>query len=192
MSGDDIARVIYLVILLAFLLGVFSFGGRGMGRKLRDLLVWVLIFAMVIIAYGFRDELREGLFPVTTRQVSAETIELRRFDDGHFHADLRVNGVPIRFVVDTGATQIVLSRADAAAAGIDVANLAYLGRADTANGVIATATVHLRELALGDIVDRDLTASVGAGDLGISLLGMDYLNRFSKIEISGDRMLLSR
>lgn len=192
MSGDDIARAIYLVILLAFLLGVFSFGGRNMGRKLRDLLVWILIFAMVVIAYGFRDMLSEGLFPSTTRQVSAGTIELRRRGDGHFNATLTVNGAPIRFIVDTGATQMVLARDDAAAAGIDVSNLAYLGRAETANGPIATATVHLDEVTFGDFVDRDLTASVGAGDLGVSLLGMDYLNRFSKIEISGDRMRLSR
>ena len=92
MSGDDLARVIYLVILLAFLLGVFSFGGRNMGRKLRDLLVWALIFAMVVIAYGFRDMLKEGLFPSTTRQISEHAIELQRLDDGHFNADLTVTG----------------------------------------------------------------------------------------------------
>ncbi len=193
MSGDDIARAIYLVILLLFLLGLFtSGGGRHMGRKLRDLLVWVLIFAMVVIAYGFRDRLGEGLFPSGTRQVSADTIELRRLGDDHFHADLEVNGADIRFIVDTGATQIVLSRDDAEAAGIDVSNLAYLGRAETANGTIATATVRLREVRFGDFVEHDLTASVGAGDLGVSLLGMDYLNRFSKIEISGDVMRLTR
>ncbi|WP_299132438.1 TIGR02281 family clan AA aspartic protease [uncultured Amaricoccus sp.] len=192
MTGDDIAHAIYLVILLVFLLGVFTVGGRNMGRKLRDLLVWVLIFAMVVIAYGFRDRLSEGLFPSGTRQVSADAIELRRLDDGHFHADLEVNGAQVRFIVDTGATQLVLSRDDAAAAGIDVSNLAYLGRAETANGPIATATVRLDEVTFGDFVDHDLTASVGAGDLGVSLLGMDYLNRFAKIEISGDVMRLTR
>lgn len=192
MTGDDIAHAIYLVILLVFLLGVFTVGGRNMGRKLRDLLVWVLIFAMVVIAYGFRDRLSEGLFPSGTRQVSADAIELRRLGDGHFHADLKVNGAQVRFIVDTGATQLVLSRDDAAAAGIDVSNLAYLGRAETANGPIATATVRLDEVTFGDFVDHDLTASVGAGDLGVSLLGMDYLNRFAKIEISGDVMRLTR
>ncbi|MER2508075.1 MAG: TIGR02281 family clan AA aspartic protease [Amaricoccus sp.] len=192
MTGDDIAHAIYLVILLVFLLGVFTVGGRNMGRKLRDLLVWVLIFAMVVIAYGFRDRLSEGLFPSGTRQVSADAIELRRLGDGHFHADLKVNGAQVRFIVDTGATQLVLSRDDAAAAGIDVSNLAYLGRAETANGPIATATVRLDEVTFGDFVDHDLTASVGAGDLGVSLLGMDYLNRFAKIEISDDLMRLTR
>ncbi len=193
MSGDDWAHLVYLAILLVAMLGLFSLGGRvSLGRKLRDALIWVLIFAMVIIAYGFRDTLRNGLFPASTRQLSDQVIELRRLGDGHFHADLTVNGHPVRFIVDTGATQLVLSRDDAVAAGIDLDGLSYLGRAMTANGMIETATVRIDTLQFGDLVDRNVRASVGRGDLGISLLGMDYLNRFESIEIRGDRMLLRR
>lgn len=191
MSGDDWMRAAYLIVLLAFLLGLFSFGRRrNFGRGLRDVLIWALIFAMVVIAYGFRDVLRDGLFPSGTTQIDARTIELRRLRDGHFHADLRVNGAPVSFLVDTGASRIVLSRRDAQAAGIDTEALAFTGRARSANGEVATAPVRLDSVEFGDLVDRGVPASVNGGALDTSLLGMDYLRSFSRIEIIGDRMLL--
>ena len=107
---DTVARVVYLVLLLCFLLGFFAWRRGQIGRRLRDLSVWVLIFAMVVIAYGFRDVLRRELFPAAMVQVSEDAIELRRGSDGHFHATVEVNGQPVRFLVDTGASGIVLSR----------------------------------------------------------------------------------
>lgn len=190
LSPDDWAQVIYLLLLLMGLLGFFSFGGRGVGRRMRDLLIWVLILAMLIIVYGFRDRLSAGLFPVATTRISGDVIELRRGGDGHFVADLRVNDVPVRFMVDTGASQIVLSQRDAERVGIDPASLNYLGEARTANGTVAIAATRLGVVEFGGMVERDVRASVNAGTLDMSLLGMSFLDKFSRIEIIGDRMLL--
>jgi aspartyl protease family protein len=159
---------------------------------LRDLMVWALIFAMVIIAYGFRDVLRDELMPATMVQVSPEVVELRRGSDGHFHATLEVNGAPVRFMIDTGASDIVLARRDAERAGLAPARLDYDRRALTANGPVATARVVLDEVRLGSFADEDVPASVSAGTLDVSLLGMSYLDRFAGIEIAGDRMRLRR
>lgn len=186
-------RLFYLVLLLLGVAGAFLIGGRQrLSRSLRDLAVWALIFAMVIIAYGFRDTLRSALFTGTAMQVSEEAVELHRGADGHFHALLSVNDRPIRFIIDTGASDIVLSRADAAAVGIDLGRLDFSGRAQTANGPVPTAPVRLAVVRLGDFTDRDLPARVNGGELGGSLLGMTYLDLFSQIEISGDRMRLHR
>ena len=163
---------------------------RQLGATLQQLLAWVLIFAMAIIAYGFRDTLRGALFPASAVQVADGLIELRRGQDGHFHATLEVNGARVRFIVDTGASDIVLARRDAERAGIDVAGLAFSGRAMTANGSVATAQVRLDSVVLGDLAETNLPASVTAGALESSLLGMAYLDRFARIEIAGDRMLL--
>ena len=189
---DTVARVIYLVLLLCLLVSFFAWRRGQIGRRLRDVLVWVLIFAMVIIAYGFRDVLREQLFPAAMVQVSGDTIELRRGSDGHFNATLEVNGVPVRFMVDTGASGIVLSRRDAEKIGLDPGGLAYLGTAQTANGRVATAGVRLGLVRLGGFTDTGVPASVTEGDLGTSLLGMSYLDRFANIAISGDVMTLTR
>jgi aspartyl protease family protein len=122
--------------------------------------------------------------------VIGDEIVLRRARDGHFHAEVGVNGHPVRFIVDTGATEIVLSRDDAAAAGIDTGALLYIGRARTANGIVRTAPVRLESLALGGRVDTGIRATVSEGDMGVSLLGMTYLERFSRIEIAGGEMRL--
>jgi aspartyl protease family protein len=188
---DDQMRLLYLVVLLAGIVA-FAFGGRRLRLgHMRDLVLWLLIIGMVMIAYGFRDTLESALFPARGVQVG-EAIELRRGADGHFHAELEVNGRRVRFMVDTGASDIVLSRADAAAVGIDVDSLSFGGRAQTANGVVATAPARLGSVRFGDMADTGVPAQVNGGELDASLLGMAYLDRFDRIEISGDRMRLQR
>jgi aspartyl protease family protein len=103
-----------------------------------------------------------------------------------------VNGTPVDFVVDTGATDMVLSREDAARIGLDPGDLAYTGIASTANGQVRTARVRLDEVSLGGITDRGVTASVNAGEMSGSLLGMSYLHRFERIEIANGRLILER
>ncbi len=187
---DDLMRLLYLGLLLAAL--VFFGGGRWLrGRHLRDFLVWGLIIAMVVIAYASWGTLRSALMPARGMQMG-ETVELRRGLDGHFHADLEVNGRRVRFMVDTGASDIVLSRADAARVGIDVDGLVFGGVAQTANGPVATAPVRLGSMRLGDVVRTGVPARVNGGELDVSLLGMAYLDGFNRIEIIGDRMLLHR
>ena len=189
---DSRARLLYLLALLVFVVGLFFWGQRkNLGRSLRDLLVWALIFAMAVIAYGFRDVLRNELLP-SAMIAAGDTIELRRASDGHFHATLLVNGERVRFMVDTGATDVVLSRRDAANVGIDPASLAYLGTARTANGTVQTATVRLGVVKFGELTDTNVRASVTQGGLESSLLGMSYLDRFSSIQINGDTMRLTR
>jgi aspartyl protease family protein len=192
-DADTWARVVYLLLLLAFVAGFLLTGRRHrIGRSLRDFAVWVLIFAMVVIAYGFRDVLRDELLPASMVSHPDGSIELRRASDGHFHAEALVNGVPVRFLVDTGASEVVLSAADAVRVGIDPASLSFIGRARTANGVVATAPVRLARVELGGWTDAGVPASVGAGELDVSLLGMSYLDRFASIRIEGDRMTLRR
>lgn len=191
-NPDDLARLFYLLLLLMGLLGFFAIGGRRrLGASLRQLVIWALIFAMAIIAYGFRDTLRSELFPASATLGEDGAIALGRGADGHFHATLEVNGTPVRFIVDTGASDVVLSRRDAQRVGIDVDALAFTGRAMTANGPVATAQVRLDRVELGGVAEEGLRASVTAGPLDTSLLGMAYLDRFARIEIRGDRMLLS-
>ncbi|MBP7241966.1 TIGR02281 family clan AA aspartic protease [Amaricoccus sp.] len=190
-NPDDLARLFYLALLLAGLLAFFVVGSRQrLGRTLQHLLVWVLIFAMAVIAYGFRDTLRGGLLPSSAVTLPDGAVELRRGADGHFHATLELDGAPVRFIVDTGASDMVLSRADAERAGVDVAALAYTGRAMTANGPVATARARISRVTLGDFVVTGVPASVTAGALDTSLLGMAFLDRFARIEIEGDRMIL--
>lgn len=187
------ARFFYLAILLLALAASLVAAYRGrMGQGLQHAAIWALIFAGVVIAYGFRGQLAGELTPAGAMTVTGERIALRRGPDGHFSATLDVNGVPVRFLVDTGATSLVLTRRDAGRAGIDPSALIYSVPTMTANGPVFSAPARIDELRFGPFADRDVDAMVSGGELAVSLLGMGYLERFRILTIEGDRMLLDR
>jgi aspartyl protease family protein len=96
---------------------------------------------------------------------------------GHFTTIGVVNGVSLQFLVDTGATSVVLSSADARRAGVNyLAGTRALTQ--TANGVVPVYAVKLDSLRIGDIAVNNVDASVIEGDkLPVALLGMSFLNR---------------
>ncbi len=190
MDGFDVGRLGYLALLLVFVGSwvVVEYRGR-MGSALRPIMAWALIILAVAAGYGVWTEMGPALSP--RQQVMDDRIELPRAQDGHYYLTLDVDGADVRFLVDTGATGIVLSDEDARRIGLDPAALNYLGVASTANGDVRTARVVLDRIDLGGITDRDVPAFVNEGELNTSLLGMSYLGRFH-MEIAGDRMTLRR
>ncbi len=192
MNGDQIAQIAYLGLLGAALAGIYLVSHREtLSKTLQQAAVWVLIFLGVIAGVGLWSDIQRNISPHQS-VVSDNRIEVPQSADGHYHLILDINGTPVDFVVDTGATEMVLSREDAARIGIDVDNLAYLGTALTANGMVRTAPIRLDRVALGPIVDQNVRAVVNEGELFGSLLGMGYLDRFQRIEIAGDRLILTR
>jgi aspartyl protease family protein len=112
----------------------------------------------------------------------SNSLTLRAGRDGHVYAAVSVNGVPVRMIVDTGATDVALSLHDAAAAGIAVAQLDYSGRSTTANGVTRVAPVTLRAVRIGQLEITDVRASV-IEHLDVSLLGQSFLSRLDSYEM---------
>jgi aspartyl protease family protein len=97
--------------------------------------------------------------------------------DGHFHIEGRVNGEPVAFLVDTGASSIVLTPEAARRAGFVVEQLAYTQWSETANGRIRGAPVRLNALAIGTLVLHDVAATVNPVAMDESLLGMRFFNQ---------------
>lgn len=191
MDGDTTARLIYLSLLLLAIGGSLFTGFRqAPGKTLQQLLIWGFIFLGLIAAYGLWPDLRRALNP-SAAVVRDGAVELRLAEDGHYYADTEVNGVRLRFLIDTGASDIVLSESDAKRIGLDLSGLTYTGLASTANGTVSTAPVRLKSLVLGPWEDRDLPASVNGGDLTDSLMGMSYLSRFD-MSFSGQILTLRR
>lgn len=193
MTSDQIANLLYLVLLGSVIGGYFFVSGRAnLGKTLQQALLWGFIFVGAVAV--------AGLWPTLVQQngraaiVSAEggRIEIPRSLDGHFYVRLQINDTPVNFVIDTGATDMVLTLRDAARVGIDTGSLAFVGQARTANGVVPLARVVLDDVRLGGVVERRVPASVNGGEMDGSLLGMGYLERFSKIEIEGDKLVLTR
>lgn len=193
MTGDDTARLLYLALLgSAIAMWFFAQNRASLGKLTQQALVWGLIFVGVIAAVGLWGDIRGTVQPGAARVMGENAVELRRQMDGHYYVTAEVNGTPVDFVVDTGATVVVLTRKDAQAAGLDTADLAFVGRAGTANGEVRTAPVRLDSLTIGPLEDRGVAAVVNGGELGQSLLGMNYLQRFSRVEIADGKLVLTR
>ncbi len=190
---DAQVRLFYLALLgMVIASGVFYNYRNRLGTAVQHAAIWVLIFLGATIAYGFKDQLTSQLYPDTARSVNDRTIALRQADDGHFYARVRVNGTEIRFMVDTGATNLVLSQQDARRIGLAMDSLNYVLPTNTANGRVYGAGVVLDRVELGGFVDTVVRAMVNGGRMNDSLLGMTYLDRFRSFSVEGDRLLLSR
>lgn len=192
-TNFDTANLVYLIVLgCAIMIWFFAANRESLGKTVQQAAVWGLIFIGVIAAIGLWDDISATVSPRQSINAEQGRIELPRSPDGHYYLAAEVNGAPVRFVVDTGASDIVLSREDAIAAGLHPDGLNFTGQASTANGVVRTAPVRLDSIAAGGISDRDVRAVVNSGELRESLLGMGYLERFTSVQITGGTLVLQR
>jgi aspartyl protease family protein len=193
MDSADLPRVAYLVLLGVAVAGWFIAENRNsLGKTMRMALAWGLIFLGVVAGFGLWSDVRTDIIPRQSVVADGARVEVPRAFDGHYYLTLRLDGTPVDFVVDTGASDIVLSREDAARIGLDPEALAYNGVALTANGQVRTARARVGEILLGGIADQDVMVSVTDGEMPGSLLGMAYLQRFSRIEIADGTLVLER
>ena len=193
MDSFDTAELIYLVVLLAMVGGWFFMQSReGLNRTLQYAAIWAMIFIGGAAAVGLWNDISRDTRQTQISVSGSNQIIVPRARDGHYYLTLDINDAAIDFVVDTGASEMVLSQADAARAGLDPDSLAYLGRAATANGETRTAFVRLDEVRLGGVVDQDVPAVVNQGEMEGSLLGMGYLQRWGRIEIAEGELILTR
>ena len=121
--------------------------------------------------------------------LAGETL-LPRAEDGHFYADVTIDGTSTQMLVDTGATTIALTGEDAEAMGISWNPDEVHPVAEGANGPVYGVRVTLGLVQLGDLEARDVEATVVPEGLGISLLGQSFLSRIQHVEMEQDRMVL--
>lgn len=121
----------------------------------------------------------------------AATVTLTSDERGQFFSAGSVNGAPMRFMVDTGASFVALNANDAARAGIDYRNKGQPGVTSTANGLIRTWRVPGNTVRMGDITLHEVEVSVSEASMPITLLGMSFLNRL-EMKRDGDTMTLKK
>jgi aspartyl protease family protein len=109
---------------------------------------------------------------------------------GHYVIEAMVNGAPVTFLVDTGASDIVLTMADAERLGLQPATLRFTQRFATANGETRGAPVVLREIRIGQFSLFDVAASVNEAPLRVSLLGMSFLRQLDGYGVEDGRLIL--
>ena len=182
MDSADLPRLIYLVLLGAAVVGWFLAENRGnLGATARMAMAWGMIFVGLVAGYGLWDDIRSDVMPRQAVLTEDRAIEVARSNDRHFNVTMRLNGEPIEFVVDTGATDMVLSLADARRAGLNPDELAFAGSARTANGTVRTAFTTVDQVAIGPVTFNNVRVAVNGGEMRGSLLGMSFLDRFDRV-----------
>lgn len=198
-SDGDWSRIVYLIALLAMISTSILFARRlPVGHVAKQVAVWAGIVLVLVTGYSYRQELGAigervlgELLPHRATQTADREVQVRAGVDGHFRIEAMVGGTPVRFMIDTGATAVVLSPTDAERLGYDLAKLGFTGFAQTANGTVRTAPIRLDSLVVGDIRLTDLPAVVNQAAMAGSLLGMSFLDRLRSYEVR-DGVLVMR
>ena len=194
-SVDQRMHIVYLIIMLVLL------SGSGLLRRLkshevaRNILLWLAITVVLVLGYSFRSDLKHSrlfseLVPSRIQVDESGAVSVISGEDGHFHMEATVNGSVQRFLIDTGASDIVLSPAAAQEAGYDITHLNFSRTYHTANGVGSGAPIRITVLQIGSITLRDVPAAVNNADMDESLLGIAFLNQFQRYTVDGDRLTL--
>ncbi len=115
---------------------------------------------------------------------------LVRAEDGHFYASAMVNGAPVRFMVDTGATSVALTKADAQTIGLQFNDAEFTGTGEGAGGSLKIKPITIDRIAVGAVEATSVSGVIGDDSLRQSLLGQSFLSRVGTVKIEGDRMEL--
>jgi aspartyl protease family protein len=118
------------------------------------------------------------------------TLVYRTDQRGHVALTAMVNGAPVRFLVDTGASRVTLTAEDARAAGFGPGELVFNQRSQTANGLTREAPVTLREIRIDRLSIDNVSAAVNE-NLTVSLLGMSFLKRLKSFEMRDGSLTIS-
>ncbi len=198
-TEDALAQSLYYVLLLV-LVGSSAVLHRGMKLTsvFRNILIWLAIAATLVLGYSYRyefsgasDRIQAELFP-RDGVTRGDSISFAASQNNHFIVAALVDGIEVEFLVDTGASDIVLSPRDAVRVGFDPDRLDYTREYATANGTVLAAPVRLRSIEIGPILLQDMPASVNDADMARSLLGVRFLDELSSYEVSQGRLTFYR
>jgi len=196
-NGDQALSFIYFLGCLLLVGSALMTRRLPLGQSVKMVLAWLLIFGAAFVAFALKDDFMalgsramaevRGDNVVETR---GQQIRIRRSEDGHFWINGEVNGRPVRFLVDSGATVTTMSRATASAVGIEPEG-GFGVMVDTANGSTVQDRGQAGRIRVGPIERRDLAVHISRDDRdGINVIGMNFLSSLSAWGVEGNTLML--
>lgn len=182
-EGADLVRLVMLLAVIGT--GVLLWNRMDNIQFAKTGLIWAGIFAVAIFIGAIWEDMGFGSGRLAGRLAPGTAVEdggaywIQPAMDGHFYVLAEISGARLRLMVDTGASEVALSRSDAARIGIDLDALKYTDQVSTANGLATAAPIRIDEIAVGGIVVRDVRAHVADDGMDGSLLGMSFLAALS-------------
>ena len=189
--------LIWGVVCVVMLISSLAARRLPMGYVVKAGLAWLAIFAALFAIFSFRYEflsvwerIKSDISGTSGQDIHGEAIELRRQDDGHYWLQLDVNGKPVRFMIDSGATFTAINANTARETGVEVEANGYPVILDTANGRVAAQRGIVRSLQVGPhkVENHDVVVSENFGDTNV--LGMNFLDTMKSWKVEANMMVL--
>lgn len=194
--SDDAAQWIWGIGALVLVGSSLIARRMPIGQSIKMALAWMAIFGAAFVLFLFRDEGRavwnraSAELSGNAGQVVGNTLRIKKSEDGHFWVGAKVNGKPVQFLIDSGATVTTLTPQSAADAGIEPQG-AFPVMVETANGTVEARRARIETLAVGPITQSDAAAQIGGASMGeTNLLGMSFLSSLKSWRVEGDTLIL--
>ena len=184
--------VIFYVVAAVFVASSLIGMRQPIGKTLIMVLAWVAIFGVGFILFSFRSEfssfgqrLKAEAFGTSVQD--GEQVRIPIADDGHFWANVKLNGTDVRFMIDSGASVTTISRETAVAAEIPIGNEHVI--VSTANGPARATKAYAGRLEIGSIQRTDFPVDINEND-DTNLLGMNFLSSLQSWRVEGNYLVL--
>ena len=199
-SGDTYLQITQLIAILVLVSSGLVYARRiKFGEAVRNASIWVAIVTFLLLGYTYRAELSAIMYRVAGElmpgfavPLSPNEIIITASDDGHFYVNGKANGKHLRFMIDTGASEIMLSPRAASRIGINLNSLQFTQRYRTANGIGLGAPYRLKRFSIGSFEFAETKVSINKSEMSESLLGLSFLQRLKSYEFRGDKLYLRK
>lgn len=192
MTNDLQLGSLYILMAIMLLAGMLISRRERPFRLMTLTVGWLTVFAAGFVLFTYRDDL--GMVAQRLKSeatgapiVAGQELRVPMSVDGHFWVDAVVDGISVRFLVDSGATMTTIGRDTAAAAGMSVIDLRQSVR--TGNGLIRVGSARAQEFAIGDIERRNVGLHV-ATNSDLNVLGMNFLSSLDSWGVEGRWLIL--
>jgi len=195
-GGDQAIRVIYLLGVLVLVISAFAVRRVKLGTAVKMFASWVLIFAAAFVIFTFKDDFAALGDRLLVSVRGGETVatapgetRVRLAPDGHFWVEAEVNGQPVRFLVDSGATVTSISADTAQRVGIQPqAGLPVV--VSTANGLVNAQRGRAERLLVGNIERQNVAVHISEAFGDINVIGMNFLSSLRSWSVEGRTLIL--
>ena len=196
---EDGPSFIWGVVCIVLLMSSLAARRLPLGYVAKAAFAWIAIFAALFAIFSFRFEFRAvwervkaDISGTAGQSVNGEEITIRRQDDGHYWLQLDVNGKPVRFMIDSGATTTAVNGNTARETGIQVDTNGYPVFLDTANGRVTAQRGIIRSLKIGtrEVGQHNVVVSESFGDTNV--LGMNFLDSMQSWKVEANVMTLKQ
>ena len=191
MTGDRAAQFALYAVMLILPLSALVARRLPLKPVLKMALAWVAIFVVALLIASQRDRLSGLKTLFADQQVSGTETRIRMAEDGHFWADVDIDGVRRRMLIDSGATTTALSTATAKAAGLDSDESPFPVIISTANGDVSARTATANRITIGTITATDLGIVTAPSFGDTDVIGMNFLSKLGSWRVENATLILT-